>query len=219
MYFSLGPPGFHTTARELQTCTFEGSGLHTPPKFNEETHSERQKERNSEILGGLAEGPAEGCPTLGGPNQDLINCLIVLDILEGQKQQGWGFNGRRPRKQPQKQQKAATHKQQEPHKQKQIAQTRKSTKQQQHRKKAPTGSAKAAKEAAKAAQATAKAAHQEEHNQCESSTSNSKSCTNSTNSNENSKSSNRDTRAQKAGTGLFVFSLASSRGISVSRFF
>ena len=42
----VGPPGFHTTARELQTCTFEGPGLQkTPPKFNEKTPREGRKER------------------------------------------------------------------------------------------------------------------------------------------------------------------------------
>ena len=66
----MGSPGFHMTARELQTCTFQGSGLQTPPKFNEKTPRETQKEQNgggkgknkSEILG----GPAEGGPVEGG---------------------------------------------------------------------------------------------------------------------------------------------------------
>ena len=42
----LGPPGLHTTARELQTCTFPGPGASkTPPKFNEKTHKREKKER------------------------------------------------------------------------------------------------------------------------------------------------------------------------------
>ena len=39
---ALGPRGLHTTTRELQTCT---PALQTPPKFNEKTLRERQKER------------------------------------------------------------------------------------------------------------------------------------------------------------------------------
>ena len=38
----FGPPGFHTTARELETCTFEA--LQTPPKFHEKPPREREKE-------------------------------------------------------------------------------------------------------------------------------------------------------------------------------
>ena len=39
-------PGFHTTARELQTCTFEGPGASkTPPKFHEKSSPEREQER------------------------------------------------------------------------------------------------------------------------------------------------------------------------------
>ena len=30
-------------------------------------------------------------------SEELINCKIVLDILEGLKRQGWFFNGRRPK--------------------------------------------------------------------------------------------------------------------------
>ena len=41
-----GPPGFHTTARELQTCTLEGPGASkTPPKFHERTPKREKKER------------------------------------------------------------------------------------------------------------------------------------------------------------------------------
>ena len=40
------PPGFHMTARELQTCTFERpSASKTPPKFHEKTPREERKER------------------------------------------------------------------------------------------------------------------------------------------------------------------------------
>ena len=41
---ALRPPGRHTTARELQTCTFQGPGASkTPPKFHEKTPRETQK--------------------------------------------------------------------------------------------------------------------------------------------------------------------------------
>ena len=65
----LGPPGVHTTARELQTRTLEGPGASkTPTKFHEKTPPEREKERTwgrerekkSEILGGAAEGGPRG---------------------------------------------------------------------------------------------------------------------------------------------------------------
>ena len=123
-----------------------------------------------------------------------------------------GFNGRRPKKQ----QKAAQHKQQEPHKQKQVAQTTNSTKQQRHRKKAPEGSAKAAKcitnntkscaprgtQAVKAAQAAAKAAQT-----VQTATKTTKAAT--------------ETRGprRRAPKGLFVFSLSFSWNFGVSMLF
>ena len=72
----VGPPGFHTTAREPKRHILGFRPSKTPPKFNEKTPRETQKERNgggkgkkkSEILGGPAEGgPAEGGPSEGGP--------------------------------------------------------------------------------------------------------------------------------------------------------
>ena len=42
-----------------------------------------------------------------GGQRGLINCSIVLDILEGQKRQGWVQTVGDPEKQPQKQQKTA----------------------------------------------------------------------------------------------------------------
>ena len=82
-----------------------------------------------------------------GGQRGLTNCLIVLDILEG----NGGVQRSATKKQPQKaaensstnnrkssknnrkhKQQENQHKQQEPHKQKQVSQTIKSTKQQQH---------------------------------------------------------------------------------------
>ena len=71
----VGPPGFHTTARDPKRAHFRVPAFKTPPKFNEKTPRETQKERNgggkgkkkSEILGGPAEGgPAEGGPVEAG---------------------------------------------------------------------------------------------------------------------------------------------------------
>ena len=68
----LVPPGFHTTARELQTCTFKGPGASKkPPNFHEKTPREREKEpkwvrereKKREILGLQPLGP----PTLRAP--------------------------------------------------------------------------------------------------------------------------------------------------------
>ena len=39
----LGPPGLHTTARELQTCTLEGPGLQTHHQNSTRRHPERDK--------------------------------------------------------------------------------------------------------------------------------------------------------------------------------
>ena len=68
-FFSL--LGLHTTARELQTCTFQGPGLlKTPPKFNKRTPKRGKKEncggrgkKKSEIL----DSPPFGAPPFGAP--------------------------------------------------------------------------------------------------------------------------------------------------------
>ena len=77
-----GRRGSHTTAPDLQTCTFQGTcASKTPPKFNEKDQQQREKrikivargKKKSEILGSPAEGgpaeggPAEGSPAEGGP--------------------------------------------------------------------------------------------------------------------------------------------------------
>ena len=46
VFVCVGPPGFRTTARELQTCTFQGpNASKTPPKIHEKTPREGRKER------------------------------------------------------------------------------------------------------------------------------------------------------------------------------
>ena len=58
------PPGFHTTARELETCTYEA--LQTPPKFHEKPPREREK-RNKNCDGrGKKKREILGSPTLRG---------------------------------------------------------------------------------------------------------------------------------------------------------
>ena len=42
---ALGPPGLHTTTRELQTCTFEGPGAANTTKIPRKDPLERKKER------------------------------------------------------------------------------------------------------------------------------------------------------------------------------
>ena len=72
----VGPQGFHTTAREPKRAQFRVPAFKTPPKFNEKTPRETQKQRNgggkgkkkSEILGGLAEG-VQGSPNQQQPQQ------------------------------------------------------------------------------------------------------------------------------------------------------
>ena len=64
-----GPPGLHTTARELQTCTFE-----TPPKFHEKTPREgrkehilrREREKSAKFLAPHPSGPHPSNPHPSG---------------------------------------------------------------------------------------------------------------------------------------------------------
>ena len=67
-----GPPGLHTTAENSKRAHLRVRALQTPPKFNEKTPRETQKERNGggkgkkkrEIFG----PPPFGASTLRGPN-------------------------------------------------------------------------------------------------------------------------------------------------------
>ena len=168
-----------------------------------------------------------------GGQRGLTNCLIVLES----KLAMVGFNGRRPKKQPQKQQNAAAHKRGKAAQRSRSSNINRKSKMQQHKQQKAETTGKSA-QTTRAAQAEASCTNNKEHqtattreeqqhkqqqkqhkqqqkqrtkrniisNKC--STSSSKSCTNTTNSSENSKSSNRE-------RSLFVFSVASSRGISV----
>ena len=77
-----GPPGFHTTAQELQTCTFQAPPLQTPPKFHEKTPRQKQKERNGggrgkkkrEILG----PPPFRAPPFGAPKWLFFCAFFIL---------------------------------------------------------------------------------------------------------------------------------------------
>ena len=74
---SNAAPGLHTTARELQTYTFDGSDASNTTKIQREDPQEKEERMNivagegkkSEFLGGPAEGglaeggPAESKPT------------------------------------------------------------------------------------------------------------------------------------------------------------
>ena len=59
------PPGFHTTTRELQTCTLGVPALHAKPEFHEKTHKRVKNNENEggrgkkkrEILGPHPSGP------------------------------------------------------------------------------------------------------------------------------------------------------------------
>ena len=78
------PPEFHRTARELQTCTFEGPGLQEHHQNSTRRHPEREKkrtkwelerekkERNFGRSGGGGRrrgGPASGGLAQGGPGE------------------------------------------------------------------------------------------------------------------------------------------------------
>ena len=81
---ALGPPGLHTTTRELQTCTFQGPCVSNTTKIPRKDPKERE-ERKKENCGGKREkknaptlrgptllgstyGPTFCCPTSRGPN-------------------------------------------------------------------------------------------------------------------------------------------------------
>ena len=70
-----GPPGFHTTARELQTYTFKGPGASNTTKFPREDPQRKSEngggrgKKKREILGGPAEGGPGRGSRAGGPAQ------------------------------------------------------------------------------------------------------------------------------------------------------
>ena len=83
---ALGPPGFQTTARELQTCTFQGRAIQTPPKFNERTPKRGRKERK--LWQERKKGQNFGPPTHpSGPHPSglhfCMNCVCPPRRTEG----------------------------------------------------------------------------------------------------------------------------------------
>ena len=75
--FFSGPPGFHTTARELQTCTFERPGASNTTKIPREDPQRGKKRTNfvagegkkkREILGPHRSGPHPSGPHPSGPH-------------------------------------------------------------------------------------------------------------------------------------------------------
>ena len=60
----VGPPGFHTTTRELQTCTFEGPGLQK--HHQNSTRRPPEREEKNEFCGGRGKKKSE---ILGGPGE------------------------------------------------------------------------------------------------------------------------------------------------------
>ena len=76
-----GPPGFHTTARELQTCIFEGPGASNTTKIPREDPPERHKK--SEMVAGEGEKARNfGPPTLRGPTlRGTEGCLFFCFFI------------------------------------------------------------------------------------------------------------------------------------------
>ena len=78
----MGPPGFHTTAREPKRAHLSVPALQTPPKFHEKTPRERRmneisggkEKKKSEILGGPEGVPAEG---VRGRGPKILNTPIT----------------------------------------------------------------------------------------------------------------------------------------------
>ena len=69
-----GRRGSHTTARELQTCTFERPGVSkTPPKFHEKTPRERKRAKMGRERGKKARN--FGPPAFGPPPFELPRCI------------------------------------------------------------------------------------------------------------------------------------------------
>ena len=173
-----------------------------------------------------------------GGQRGLINCFIVLDILEvksgkevGDPKSSRKSSRKQQRTKQEKQQKEAEEKKQntaaqtnraakttesthnKPHKQKQVIQTTKSTKQQQTKKKAPKGSAKSSKRSSK---------KQHKHEKQNSSTTSSKAAQTTAKVAQTAQTATKTAKAatetgpRRRGTkGLFVFSLSFSCGISV----
>ena len=57
----VGPPGLHTTVRELQTCTFQGRGL------QKHTQNSREREKTRNFRPPTSRCPTLRCPTLLDP--------------------------------------------------------------------------------------------------------------------------------------------------------
>ena len=64
-----GPPGLHTTAPELQTCTFQFQGTCASKHHQNSTRRHPKKHRNSETVAGKGRKSAKfWAPTLSGPH-------------------------------------------------------------------------------------------------------------------------------------------------------
>ena len=99
---ALGPPGLHTTARELQTCTFQGPGASNTTKIPRKDPQEREKKNENE--GGRGKksakfwaphpsGPHHSGPQNSGPQNSrphpCMNCVCPPRKMGGWVG-GWG---------------------------------------------------------------------------------------------------------------------------------
>ena len=65
---TLGPPGLHTTTKELQRRTFElPGGSKTPPKFHEKTPKEREEKKTNYEAGEGKKSAKFWAPHPSGP--------------------------------------------------------------------------------------------------------------------------------------------------------
>ena len=88
---ALGPPGFHKTTRELQTCTFKGPGASNTTKIPREDTQERG-ERMKIVSGEKCVGPPT-VPTLPVPTTPDWPSGLALLNWPGQNQVGQKWIG------------------------------------------------------------------------------------------------------------------------------
>ena len=80
-----GPPGFHTTARELQTCIFEGPGASNTTKIQRED-TQRGKKRTKFVAGEGKKARNFGPPTLRASNPSGPHWVWPLACIKKTKQ-------------------------------------------------------------------------------------------------------------------------------------
>ena len=89
-----GPPGFHTTARELQTCTFEGPGASNTTKIPREDPQRKREERKKLVAGeGKKRAKFWAVRRRGGPAEGVLVGVVRVGAVRVWGPEGWGPEG------------------------------------------------------------------------------------------------------------------------------